>query len=149
MKALLTRQIDLLVATAYASDPTLIEKWHITAGKGLSACISQTIEDLKTCPTLEFYQVMEDGQFVGYFGIENLGNYLVTLFLKPELRSRRDEFWKLIEEKMNPTWKAGIYSKNIPCLKFYSKRGKEIAKINTDLGEVTLFEFKRSASSCQ
>lgn len=145
MISTLTQDIEKYVTLAYKSDPVLVREWHVTAGAGLGRCIARTVEDLKACSSLKFYVVHEDGKFVGYFGLEFHGRYMPTIFIHPDYRHLKFEFWKLIEAAAAEFWQAGIYAKNTPCVKFYSKMGQEIARIKTADGEAALFEFQRSA----
>jgi hypothetical protein len=136
-------QIRPFVQKAYESDSDCVEKWHITSGKGLKHCVDRTVSDLEELKTLKFYVVTEMGNFVGYFGTEYNGQYLPTIFVMPHYRNQKDLFWKEIEKKVANPFRAGCFTKNIPCCKFYAKKGKEIARIKTNEGEATLFNFKR------
>lgn len=130
---------------AYSSYPEITEKWHVASGAGLNGCIKRTVDDLNSFETLRFFVVKDGIKFVGYFGIEFDGKYMPTIFISPEYRKNKSLFWSEVKNKMNPIFRAGIYSKNIPCLKFYSKLGKKISEISTPDGQATIFEFKRSA----
>lgn len=139
-----TTNISELVSEAFASDPVLIDKWHISSGKGLQACIDKTVEDLKKADhSFSFYSVHQDSQFIGYFGTEANGAYLTTIFIKPEFRkSHRKLVWNAIREKTRAIFCTAIYSKNTPCIKFYQKHGKIISQMKYDNQDVTVFEFR-------
>jgi hypothetical protein len=137
------KEIRSYIQRAYGSSPELILKWHVAAGLGLYGCIERTVADLMACKTLKFYVVDDDGRFVGYFGTEFDGKYMPTIFVAPEYRDRKREFWREIENKVEPRWRAGIYAKNIPCMKFYFKKGKQVSVAHTPHGLAAVFEFRK------
>jgi len=141
-----TDDIEPFVQTAYAFDEVLIHKWHVIAGSGLNDCVKRSVQDLENCETLKFYAAYDaDTTFFGYFGTQYAGAYMPTIFVMPGFRDRKDEFWSEIEKRTTPTWRAGIYTKNTPCMRFYAKKGVEVARLPTPGGEAAVFEFKRSA----
>jgi hypothetical protein len=142
MRAELTKDFAPFVRQAYKADPECVKKWHVIAGSGLNKCIQRTIEDLKACETLQFYVVYDGDRFVGYFGSEFDGTYMPTIFVMPEYRNRKDEFWELVRAIQKPTFKAGIFYKNIPCRRFYEKLGNEVARVKTRDGEGVVYQFK-------
>lgn len=139
-----SKELDSYIRRAYESDANLISQWHVIAGSTREQCIEKTIRDLEACQTLQFFVVSEGDEFVGYFGTELDGMYMPTIFILPKFRNRKDEFWALINKKVTKHFLAGIYSKNIPCMRFYSKMGgKELGRENAPDGEVTVFQFNQ------
>lgn len=143
MKTTRSHNIKYYVTKAYQSDYPLISKWHIESGSGLTRCVDRTIADFEEMPSLEFYVVKDDGYFVGYFATEFEGTYMPTVFIHPAYRSEKSKFWSEIEKKTEFTWKAGIYAKNVPCMKFYAKMGKLAFEADSPSGPVAVFQFER------
>ncbi len=134
-----------VIKQGFSSDKNLIDKWHIISGSGLDSCVNKTIEDLKTqtFSDFKFFVVLNDEEFIGYFGVENEGKYLTTIFIAPEFRNNKKEFLKLIAPYVQDTFESAIYSKNIPCMRFFNKLGKEKSKFIVDGHEATLFTFEK------
>ncbi len=132
------------IEKAYASDPILIGKWHIRSGDGLDVCVSDTLKALtkNTHPDFKFYVISQGDQFVGYFGVEGNGSFLSTIFVSPKFREISREIFDLIKSKLNSEFKSAIYSKNIPCMKFFKKHGKVEKEIVVDGHSVTIFSFR-------
>ncbi|GAC1606237.1 MAG: hypothetical protein NVS3B3_05910 [Aquirhabdus sp.] len=144
-----TEKIHPYVQKAYLSCPEIVNNWHVIAGHGPKKCISRTVKDLKKCETLRFFVVTYREKFVGYFGLEFEGSYMPTLFIMPEFRKDKRKFWAELEKLALNEFMAGIYSKNLPCMKFYAKMGKETHRFMSPDGEATIFQFKRGKSSCR
>lgn len=140
-----SHQLRDYIYQAYASDKDLIAKWHITSGAGLDSCVDKTVSDLgkDTYPDFKFFVVEENGSFVGYFGNELDGKYLTTIFVTPTMRKRKLEFWKAITGYLANDFQSAIYSKNVPCIKFFSKLGRVEKNLTLHGNDVTLFSFKR------
>lgn len=142
-----TKDIYKYVHKGFSLDNDLTEKWHITSGKGLEYCVNKTVEDIasQTYPDFKFYIVLKDGEFVGYFGNENSGKYLTTIFIAPEYRQYKKEFLKAITPYMQETFISTIYNKNIPCMKYFNKIGKETVNFMFNNNEATLFTFSKES----
>lgn len=130
------------ITEAYQHDDDLIDKWLNVAGSGLEACIDDQVKALTAQPTFEFYRVEEDGKLAGYFGREMEGEWMSTIFIIPELRPRKKEFWKEVQHKMNPVFKCAGFLKNQPACRFYAKFGKQIGELETPHGPAVMFEFR-------
>lgn len=142
-----TKEIERSIREAYLFDSALLDKWLNVAGSGLDACVKDQVHALTDSPSFVFYRVEENGKYVGYFGHEHGGAFMATIFILPEYRPRKAEFWKQVEAQMMPFWRTGGYHKNQPACKFYEKMGgQKVGQINTPHGPVTVFEFQRSAS---
>lgn len=141
-----TKELEPSVREAYSADPVLIDLWHITAGAGLDACVKRTVDDLLVSSSLRFYRVTEDGEFVGYFGTEFDGKYSPTIFIAPKFRDRKAEFWAEMEKRTEAAWRSACFVKNTPCMKFYAKKGREMAKIESPDGTVAVFKFERAGT---
>jgi hypothetical protein len=144
-KAFKSNNIYDSIYLGYESDKDLVSKWHVIAPASLKECVDKTVLDLKndTFEDFEFFVVKEDEEFIGYFGKEFGGKYLTTIFIKPEYRERKSEFWKLILNNMANEFKSAIYSKNTPCIKFYNKMGSVEKIIDVHGLQATLFEFRK------
>lgn len=142
-----TTEIKRFVTEAYASDLPLLRQWHVVSGTGLESCVNNTVSALRhdTFSDFRFYVVEEGEKFVGYFGVEADGNYLTTIFILPDQRGRKKEFWALLLPYLQPEFRAAIYSKNVPCVRFYEKMGKVVNKFYLRDKELTLFKFERGA----
>jgi N-acetylglutamate synthase-like GNAT family acetyltransferase len=121
-KSVLTNQI---IEDCFATDPELIEKWHLVAGDGLEACSKKTYEDMFEC-NVDFYCIEDNKNLVGYYGVENYDGmkFLTGFFIKPSYRNKEyiKEFWNMIDNKMNDTYMIGIYNKNERAKNFLLKK---------------------------
>lgn len=143
MVALRTSNIRKYVAEAYAADEPLYTRWHVIAPAPLDACVTRTVSDLESMETLEFYVVIEDGKFVGYFGTEFHGTHVPTIFIMPAYRPRKRAFWALLKAFTAPEFQAAIYSKNEPCMRFYERMGgHKFTSFSTPSGPGAAFQFK-------
>ena len=126
------------VAKAWASDPSLTEKYHVRAGQGLQVCISDTIDVLVKCPALRFYDVYEDEELAGFFATEyfRYGNFLTTFFLYPTFRSLKNkkDFISLILEFFGTEKDlyTAVYSHNKRAVDFLESSGFFIIEIGID-----------------
>jgi GNAT superfamily N-acetyltransferase len=137
------------VAKAWASDPSLIEKYHVKAGQGLKACIDDTLQALEKCNALRFYDVYEHEDLAGFFATEyfKYGNFITTFFLYPEFRSLKNkkEFISLMLEffgKERSLYTA-VYSHNKRAVDFLEENGFEIIEIGLDKDkEFYIFKYE-------
>lgn len=145
MKITDVKDYEPIIRDAYASDKSLVEKWHIVSGQGLDACVDDTMEALEneTFEDFIFYVVEDSSGFLGYFGVECGGAYLTTIFISPSKRSQKLEFWKAITPFLNNEFQAAIYSKNLPCIAFYEQVGKIQNNFKHNDKDLTLFKFER------
>ncbi len=129
MKATVIKNYKHLLKECFASDPILLEKFHIYAGQGLDACVDKTYNDLQFCNTIVF-EIRKDNQLVGYFGKENFDNkeYLTGFFIVPNFRDQKSKVWDLISIEFNCPFYCGLYEKNQPANKFIQSRGGQIVK---------------------
>lgn len=144
MKLNETKDIHGTISEAYRLDAPLIEKWLNVAGSGFEACVKDQVDALSKLPTLKFYRVEEGDEFIGYFGQEENGRWMSTIFIVPKFRPRKPEFLKAIRSVMEPVFLCGGYEKNEPACRFYRKFGKEVGKLPTPGGPITVFEFKEA-----
>lgn len=133
------------IKMGFEEDLVLTQKWHIVAGTGLDNCVIDTYNVLMndTLDDFKFYVVTENEKFVGYFGVESDGAYLTTIYIWPSMRPRKEEFWECILPYVKDKFKAAIYTKNDPCMGFYSKMGKELGRFKMQGRDLALFEFKK------
>lgn len=118
-----------MIRECFALDDALLSLYHVYAGKGLDACVSKTLEDLKNVDeSFTFYNVFDNSEHVGFYGQERIDgiNYVNTIFIRPEFRNKHSvrEFARLL-----PTsFCTGLYAKNLPAISFYLKQGGQIIK---------------------
>lgn len=140
----LTKSQDLrgVITEAYTPGGAHIEKWLNAAGSGIQGCIDDQVQALSVDPTMVLYRVNEDEKFVGYFGRSEDGTRLHTIFIVPEFRPRKSEFFQHVRSEMLPTFFVGGFLKNVPACTFYRKMGAEqIDTLTTDAGPGILFRF--------
>lgn len=115
-----------IINECFGADEDLLSKWHIVAPADLNTCVNKTMEDLKDAINFEFYELREQGQTVGFIGIEKRleNNFLTGFFLKPDFRKEENkkEFWRIVKEKAGDSVSSAIYPKNIRADKFLSKQ---------------------------
>lgn len=138
---------------AFIADPAFVEKYHVRAGEGFETCVNDTIDVLKNCPTLKFYDVYNEDELIGFFGTEYFmyGNFLTTFFLYPQFRNNKTkkDFISLIFEffgKEKELYTA-VYSHNTRAVNFLEKYGFEVIEIGKNKGKEFLI-FKHN-KSCQ
>ena len=137
------------VARAWASDPSLVEKYHVKAGQGLEACVKDTLEVLGKCHALRFYDVYDHEYLAGFFATEyfRYGNFLTTFFLYPNFRSLKNkkDFISLILEffgKERDLYTA-VYSHNKRAVDFLEDSGFVIIEIGLDKDkEFYIFKYE-------
>lgn len=125
MTSHLTKNFKSVLSECFSTDPILVEKYHISAGEGLEACVEKTFEDLMKA-NVSFYVVSSEKETIGFFGIEHIDNYkaLTGFFIKPEYRSLKKDFWKTIQKTMdNKSFLCGVYNKNTRAIKFLKEMG--------------------------
>lgn len=120
-----SEQVCPLLVELFATDSELVNQWHIAAGQGLAACAQKTASDLIEL-NCQVYKLTLNDEAVGYFAHEKANNedFLTGFFLKPSMRTSEHKaaFFKVIKETINrPTFFAGVYSKNVPAVKFLQK----------------------------
>ena len=133
-----------MIRKCYESSPILINNYHVLAGSPVNKCIYRTVLDFKKW-NVKVHTLEHDGKFVGYFGEELVGteNWLTGFFIMPEFRkSLGKDFWNMVTEHFNGSFKAGLYSHNIPAIKFLMKNGCEMTKIIDN--NVLVFEHKEN-----
>lgn len=136
------------VTECFASDTPLIEHYHVYAGRGLRACIEKTMHDVARFDrSFEFYPVHQDSKLVAYWGTE-FGRYVNLIFVKPDYRrsSFLKGFWKQITDSVSPTFYAGLYKKNTPAIRFYSRHGKIIESFEHDGHPMVVFKFDKEGA---
>ena len=145
------RIIRDLVRRCFATDPDLLNRWHIAAPATLEQCVEKTMRDVDSFDeSFRFYLIFSGENLVGYFGTE-FGNYLNLIFVKPEFRNSdfMPEFWASICKQMQKPFATAVYSKNKPAISFYSKRGRKVADFKANGHEATSFVFEKDEDSCQ
>lgn len=123
MEVKLLENFKPLLKECFSTDDNLINLYHIKATKGLEACVTDTYDLLKDC-NVKIYALRNDKENIGYFGVEG-GNFLTGFFIKPSYRNKENivEFWKIVDSYMPSVYYSGVYKKNIPAVKFLSRRG--------------------------
>lgn len=115
-----------VIRECFSSDEELLNKWHISAPADVDICTNRTFEDLKEASNFEFYELKQEGQTVGFFGVEKRtdNNFLTSFFLKPDYRTENDktEFWKCVKEKAGNSFFSAIEYKNTRAFQFLSKQ---------------------------
>lgn len=109
-----------LIGQCFAEDEELIEKWHITAGEELKACVKDTVKTLKeeTQKSFRFFEVLNEGdERVGFFGTEHVHamGFLTTFFVRPLFRNKEYilAYWRLIRDYFNDKeYRTAIWGKN-------------------------------------
>lgn len=139
-----TNKLSEVITSAFASDNSLINNWHIVSGSGLSSCVENTVNVLtnESHSDFEFFTITEEDKFVGYFGREANGSILSTFFIAPDYRSQKDSVWSEICSHMEPKFASGIYNKNRPCIKFYETKGNLIETLKMPNGQVSVYVFE-------
>jgi hypothetical protein len=124
-KLLNNKEIAEMIRDLYESDQEHILNVHETSEKGLEYCINRTIADY-VCNNIKIYSLNIDNKLIAYFGEEDLNGerWLTGFMIKPEMRSiYKKEVWNNILDHFKGQFKVGLYSKNIPGIKFLEKNG--------------------------
>lgn len=132
-----------LIRDGFSKDVDLINHWHIEAGNGLDACVQRTCDDLKNVhDSFTFFEYKENDIVIGFFGRE-FDNYINTVFVMPEYRTKEymSRFWGFLTSKVTPKFYTALYSKNTRAINFYLNNGGTVCntlKINSN--DITLIE---------
>jgi hypothetical protein len=134
-----------IVRTMFSLDQDLIEKYHIYAGKGLEACCDKTIEDLKKADeSFKLFSIKDEDEIIGFFGKERT-NYLNTIFIHPEYRTKEKmgEIWELIKSEFPKVFYTALYKVNERAINFYLRnKGKVIKEMNVNNNLIVLLEIE-------
>lgn len=136
------------VAECFASDPDLIKRFHIAAGEGLAACIERTMRDVSTFDrSFQFHRVYDGDELVAYWGTE-YGRYVNLIFVKPSHRTREfmSRFWRRVQESVGNPFYSAVYTKNLPAVDFYRKRGGAMETFKHDGQWMTAFTFRNEGA---
>lgn len=138
------------IADAWASDPSLIKKYHIRAGQGLDKCVEDTVDVLKKCSDLKFYDVYQNKELAGFFATEyfRYGNFITTFFLYPQFRSLKNkkDFISLMLEffENDKDLYTAVYAHNTRAVDFLEDNGFVIIEIGLDKGkEFYIFKYDK------
>ena len=152
LRAVLQDKEDIkwCIGEVFESDNDLIEKYHIKAGEGLKACINHTAKRLLECKDLLFYELDdEDGNFVGYFGLEPQDKFTVlsTFGILNEYRNKETSiaFWKTVLAMVGELV-CGLYTRNTRAINWILKSG---AKQTMKLEDVDEGESFQTFKICQ
>ena len=118
-------EIAQMVKEFYNSDPEHILSVHETAERGLDFCINRTIADYLT-NDIKIYGLDSNGKLVAYFGEErsNGERWLTGFMILPEYRKDfKSKVWNTILDHFKGSFKVGLYSKNVPAIKFLENNG--------------------------
>lgn len=144
------KPVRAAVVECFATDPTLIARYHVDSGQGLEACIERTMDDVAGFdPSFRFFTVREGGRLVAYWGTE-WGRYINLIFVKPSHRNRNfmRSFWKHVQDSVETVFYAGVYEKNQPAIQFYQKLGQVVGKTTHRGNSIVAFKFKKEIK-CQ
>ncbi len=117
------QNFEPFIQDGFGNDQVLLDNWHVDAGKGKDICVARTIEDIKNFDkSFRFFALYDEQKNIGFFGTE-FGNFLSTLFLKPEYRTKenKEQLWNMIHKELSNPFFSAIYKKNTPCHKFFMK----------------------------
>ena len=129
------KEIDLtynLIEDNFKLDKELIEKYHIEEGNDYKKCSKRTFEDLQNVDeSFKLYGYFEDDKLIGFFGTE-LGNYINTIFVKPEYRNKEymNKFVDSILDTVGNKFYTALYNKNTRAINFYKKLGGQVIEKN-------------------
>lgn len=133
------------VRECFATDPELLEKWHIAAPGTLDQCVEKTAKDAEGFDlSFRFYLAFVGEELVGYWGTE-WDRYLNLIFVKPNYRKPNfmKDFWKYIKRSMNGRFATAVYARNLPAIGFYSKHGKKIQEFQIHGHPAVSFTFEK------
>lgn len=147
-----TDSITEVLRECFASDKSLLSKWHVNAGQGIEKCVERTESDMRGA-SVKVFKITDGDNLVGYFGKEDAHqvHFLTGFFVKPEYRTSQSiaKFWDLIQDEFKDSFYCGLYEKNEPAIKFIKKnKGNLIASVPTN-GEVAKFFKIEAGESCQ
>lgn len=138
-------EVRAAVAECFASDPILIESFHVASGQGLRACIDRTMRDVAQFdPTFQFFTISDGSELVAYWGTE-FGRYINLIFVKPSHRNSQfmKKFWAKVQESVGDPFYSAVYTKNFPAVDFYRKRGGAMETFEYQGHWMTAFTFHK------
>ena len=123
-----TEKFEEVIRELYATDPELIDKYHVLAPTDFESAVKDTVEAFKTEQRLsnfEMWEIREAGKLVAYFGISYLlkMSLMTGYFVLPQYRNSEffPKFFSIIKSKMPRTWFTAPYKKNTRAIKFLKK----------------------------
>lgn len=134
-----------MIHKCYESDVDHMLQYHIVGHEGIENCIYRTVSDFAIWD-VKVYSIHINNQFLGYFGEESMDGdkWLTGFFIMPDSRKHfKREFWNVIKNHFNNSFKSGLFGKNKPAKKFLINNGCSIVNsFNTFDGVSYVFEYK-------
>lgn len=118
-----------LLTELYKEDDDLLNKYHISSGKGLEYCVDKTVRDFLSFSSYKLYKILVDNQVVAFFGKEYVDGiwFMTGFFIKINYRTKNFVylFWKNVKKTFSQKHiYCNIYKKNTRAQKFLEKNGK-------------------------
>lgn len=135
------------VRLAWEADSPLIEKYHIRAGEGIEACVKDTVDTLKNCEDLKFYDVYFENELFGFFATEKFkfGGFITTFFIYPNFRSKKNkkDFVSLMIKHFDKETDiySSVFGHNIRAVRFLEEHGFQVIEIGMEK-ETLFYVFK-------
>jgi len=83
-----TEQIKALITEMYSGDSSLLEKWHVIAPTTLEKAVENSLNIFLDSPKLEFKLIENNGELIGYVGIEQTDiRYVKGFFIAKKHRN--------------------------------------------------------------
>lgn len=118
------------IEAMFPLDKDLSDKYHVSSGSNVQACIERTKFDLSFVDkSNKFYVLYNGDEEIGFFGKE-FDNYLNTLFIVPAYRNKEimPAIWNTIKSSFTKPFYTALYSKNNRAIEFYKKNGGSVEK---------------------
>lgn len=83
-----TDKIRALITEMYSGDSSLLEKWHVIAPTTLVKAVENSLNIFLDSPNLEFKLIENNGEHIGYVGIEQTDiRYVKGFFIAKKHRN--------------------------------------------------------------
>ena len=128
------------IQIAFANDDDLMCRVHAMSG-GFDACVDDTfntILDASTDTILEWYEVVHDGEVIGFTILSKLYRYLFSFGIAKEMRTRDviGLWWTQITCLLRGGFSCCLWAKNRTAVSFLMERGMHVvndAELETQL----------------
>lgn len=131
------------ILQCYSEDPSII-KYARNSGT-LEELATKEFDCLKNVdPSFKFYLVKENGNTLGYFGLETVEKqqYLVSFFVRKSCRNKKNDIWNFVRSHFSGKFYSGLFQVNTRAIAFYeSVGGKRVCDLVCEDKPACIFEF--------
>lgn len=125
-----TKEYARVLWLTWEGDGALLTRWHVAAPCSLAGAVKVSaalLSDEAMAPDFTFYEMRQDGEVVGFFGVEPSTNFLITFGLRVGYRTPeiKDKLWEGIRTFTNDNRPVccNLYARNERARRFLVAHG--------------------------